>query len=568
MAIINTMGTGVGGTASASIVIKRPPIKRRYYEGERLTLQGMEVWLYQPNKEPLQVQGYISIPEANTELTRSDTSVLIQYQTQDKEYVYASVDINVLYPVALREVISPSVDRGQDKYKLNASEMKYNLEYNDGSLIEVSNDSLTTDPSSVTETNGTIAVDSLVKYSVTHNDTLLKFVGRMYTAPQNVINNINICTFASGTWEEIGKLMKQNDAGELTLTNYWKVGDERKERINDKVYTMVILDLNKTTSGGTKYNAAIGFKDLIDTSAKIAKYVNTYPDIYGTSMSFRDFYEIRNFPADGGNANIFKPCIGVYKEYGSKFSGYVPQPNITEIADQEGILPVHTDDYTNSLIPKNIKDMIIKTKIITKTTKISSKTKVPPLEDLNINLTGYSRSHTELVENTDYNNTYAELYYYSKLVTNEIITIDNTNYFHLYSIENIIGDSAFEYYKTSSNRIKKLNGTPQVWYLSNPVYVKQETDVAYEPFVSYSYSEYGETWRNSDSPNSNHTRVASRGKRAKVYQSSLINRPYEYAHITESGDIIYEFNNGMKLLPERSESERSESGYTSSFFCI
>lgn len=566
MPVINMINTSGGSNSSSSIIIKKPPIKRKYYEGERLNLQGMEVWLYQTGKSPVKIDTFTTTPAANTELTRYDSSILIQYQTSEIEYLHTNLNISILYPVALKEMIPPGVDRGVGKYKLNTSEAKYVMEYNDGSIKEIPNENLTTNPSNTEYTEGTIAADKYLNYTITADG--IKFMNRMYTVPQNVVNNIKICTFASGTWEEIGKLMRQNDAGELTLTNYWKVGDERKERINEKTYTLVVLDLNKTSTGGTKYNAAIGFKDLIEESNKVAKYANNYPDITGVTMSFYNFNQIMSFPADGGDANVLKPCISAHKYYGQSFYGYTPQSNITEIAGAESTLPVHTDGFTDSLIPKNIKDMIIKTRTITKTTKISSKTKVPPLENLNINLTGYSRSHTETVENTQYYNTSAILYYYSKLVTNKIITVDNTNYFHLYSIENIVGDDAFEYYKISSNRIKKLNGVPQPWYLSNPIYVKQETDIAYEPAVGYSYAESGTTWRDSNSSNSNHTRVASRGKSASVAPWPLANHPYEYAHITETGDIIYENKNGIKLLPERNQSERSEVGYTSSFFCI
>lgn len=405
----------------------------------------MEVWLYQPNKEPLQIEGYVSIPEANTELTRSDNSVLIQYQTPDKEYAYASIDINVLYPVALKEVIPPSVDKGQGKYKLNTSEMKYNLEYNDGSLIEVSNDSLTTDPSSVTETNGALANDSLVKYSVTHNATLLKFTGRMFVNPMASANGgSNIVTFASGSWEEIGKLMKQNADGEIILADYWKIGDERRIKINGKIYTMVILDLDKTTSGGTKYNAAIGFKELmdfckqkLDVTVDVKKAIRI--DGYTKSGSYTR-QDINNY-----NYSYFIPD-DYSRYYGREYNKEASTIEINPI--------MKSDNALYNLLPPNIRNIIINCHFSCK----SNYLKMSEYNDQNARAQ-YDITHID-------GKILARLYWYIELF---LFKIDHKeqNYIGITSSEDIVGNRSFSYYSNNLNRIKTLNGVNTKYHLRN-----------------------------------------------------------------------------------------------------
>ena len=554
MPVINMVSTNGGSNSSSSIIIKKPPTKRKYYEGERLNLQGMEVWLYQTGKSPVKIDTFTTIPAANTELTRYDSSILIQYQTSEIEYLHTNLNISILYPVALQEMIPPGVDRGTGKYKLNTSEAKYVMEYNDGSIKEIPNENLTTNPSNTEYTNGTIAADKYLNYTITADG--IKFMNRMYTVPQNVVNNIKICTFASGTWEEIGKLMRQNDAGELTLTNYWKVGDERKERINEKMYTMIILDLNKTSTGGTKYNAAIGFKELMDFD----KY-----DKYDTPLSLSGSYKNIYFNL-GENHSLISDAQPFGGFDLNRLKSYMSTNiNLNNNGLSEVTNSVQTGFISNtklqSKMPKSINDIVIQTTEAMVSSKIECRVKVPTMENLNKNLTVYEK--TDIMYSprpyTGDDRVSMQAYYLSCVANTSKAIKTEKSYYHIYSSENMIGNVAFEYYKISSNRIKTLNDTPTEYYLNNC-----------KLFNDNITSEYVYSYNGLSCPNNRYT-----GGSDYIYNSDSnevqTNTMYvinlERSSISIDGSINNEYASKVPQYGTNS-SKPADQVYTSSFFCI
>lgn len=558
MPVINMVSTSGGSNSSSSIIIKKPPTKRKYYEGERLNLQGMEVWLYQTGKSPVKIDTFTTIPAANTELTRYDSSILIQYQTSEIEYLHTNLNISILYPVALQEMIPPGVDRGVGKYKLNTSEAKYVMEYNDGSIKEIPNENLTTNPSNTEYTEGTIAADKYLNYTITADG--IKFMNRMYTVPQNVVNNIKICTFASGTWEEIGKLMRQNDAGELTLTNYWKVGDERKERINEKMYTLVVLDLNKTSTGGTKYNAAIGFKELLDipemknygvvtsTSNTINPYYLTYSQ-NNNNYTYANF--INNFSLDNPNINSSVALFSY--TYGSSING--GKYNITS-----GTSPIIQDTFTANILSAEIKNIIIKTKNNIKCNKIDAYTLGPTsIQNLSENITTFGINGRTGISPNGYNmDGYSmNLYYLKNNINISHINIENEAYFHVYSSQDIIGDTALEYYKVASNRIKKLNDVPTKYYLCNAIILPKIDNKLYELPYNATYYNPG------PEPNRSYVSHTRRSRNISAAARYIYNNN---AYITEIGDVVNSYAGDLESMIQSTAS--TNKGITSSYFCI
>ena len=554
MPVINMVSTSGGSNSSSSIIIKKPPTKRKYYEGERLNLQGMEVWLYQTGKSPVKIDTFTTIPAANTELTRYDSSILIQYQTSEIEYLHTNLNISILYPVALQEMIPPGVDRGVGKYKLNTSEAKYVMEYNDGSIKEIPNENLTTNPSNTEYTEGTIAADKYLNYTIIADG--IKFMNRMYTVPQNVVNNIKICTFASGTWEEIGKLMRQNDAGELTLTNYWKVGDERKERINEKMYTMVILDLNKTSTGGTKYNAAIGFKELMDFD----KY-----DKYDTPLSLSGSYKDIYFNL-GENHNLISDAQPFGGFDLNRLKNYMSTNiNLNNNGLSEVTNSVQTGFISNAKLQskmlKSINDIAIQTTEAMVVSKIECRVKVPTMENLNKNLTVYAK--TDIMYSprpyTGNDRVSIQAYYLSCVANTSKAIKTEKSYYHIYSSENMIGNVAFEYYKTSSNRIKTLNDTPTEYYLNNC-----------KLFNDNITSEYTYSYNGLSCPNNRYTSGGDyiyNSDSSEVQTNTMYVINLERSSISTDGSINNEYASKVPQYGTNS-SKPADQVYTSSFFCI
>jgi hypothetical protein len=548
------VSTSGGSNSSSSIIIKKPPTKRKYYEGERLNLQGMEVWLYQTGKSPVKIDTFTTIPAANTELTRYDSSILIQYQTSEIEYLHTNLNISILYPVALQEMIPPGVDRGVGKYKLNTSEAKYVMEYNDGSIKEIPNENLTTNPSNTEYTEGTIAADKYLNYTIIADG--IKFMNRMYTVPQNVVNNIKICTFASGTWEEIGKLMRQNDAGELTLTNYWKVGDERKERINEKMYTMVILDLNKTSTGGTKYNAAIGFKELMDFD----KY-----DKYDTPLSLSGSYKDIYFNL-GENHNLISDAQPFGGFDLNRLKNYMSTNiNLNNNGLSEVTNSVQTGFISNAKLQskmlKSINDIAIQTTEAMVVSKIECRVKVPTMENLNKNLTVYAK--TDIMYSprpyTGNDRVSIQAYYLSCVANTSKAIKTEKSYYHIYSSENMIGNVAFEYYKTSSNRIKTLNDTPTEYYLNNC-----------KLFNDNITSEYTYSYNGLSCPNNRYTSGGDyiyNSDSSEVQTNTMYVINLERSSISTDGSINNEYASKVPQYGTNS-SKPADQVYTSSFFCI
>ena len=115
---------GIQNTTSGSgslIAITHKPVKLNYIEGERLSLNGMQITFYSANKAPIVVEDYITIPAKDTILSRSDSQVVIQYRSNDGEYFQTVLPINIKYPVNIEVKNLPNRSyKKADNINLNA----------------------------------------------------------------------------------------------------------------------------------------------------------------------------------------------------------------------------------------------------------------------------------------------------------------------------------------------------------------------------------------------------------------------------------------------------------------
>jgi hypothetical protein len=94
-----------------------------------------------------------------------------------------------------------------------------------------------------------------------------------YTCTQSITVKAAIAYWATSTYSAISTFLSSVDNGDYSISSYWSVGDERTITLSDDdstELTFVVEDLNGSTSGGTKYHAIIGQKEIYDDLTKFA----------------------------------------------------------------------------------------------------------------------------------------------------------------------------------------------------------------------------------------------------------------------------------------------------------
>ena len=147
----------------------------------------------------------------------------------------------------------------------------------DGSIRILSDDEYTTIPVEGETLNSSMK-EVIVNYITTDG------VNIPLSIPITV--NGNIAFFPSSNMKDIKKFLNECEDGYLNIKDYWKVGECRyfkfsdsSENINnlynnnkfDRNMKFVVVDLDNTTSGGTKYNAMI-CTDFVFANYTIAAY--------------------------------------------------------------------------------------------------------------------------------------------------------------------------------------------------------------------------------------------------------------------------------------------------------
>lgn len=384
---------GIQNTTSGSgslIAITRKPVKLNYIEGERLSLNGMQITFYPANKAPIVVEDYITIPAKDTILSRSDSQVVIQYRSNDGEYFQTILPINIKYPVNIEVKNLPN--RSYKKAdNINLKGLKIDLIYNDNSRSLVDNTKITSYPADGTP----LGNNTSLLFTYNDEDVRLDCFYELGGKNSNDIDETKITTFASGTWEQIKVMLAEARLGKFDMKDYWKVGDERESTANKGSLfnndTLVVLDFSSRLSS---YD---GVNHVIIGNKTISK-------IYDINYSNMSTSASRSYTL-GFNIQMY------LRQYAN------------------GI-----EDAINA--DKVLQDVVLKI------------TNVAP-----------SRCFIAMVTTNDCPTTVSTS-------TVEQLSLNGRSTIILKK-DDVIGDNAFEYYKTSSNRIKKRNNNPIEYWLDD-----------------------------------------------------------------------------------------------------
>ena len=387
--VLNGIQNNTSGSGSL-IAITRKPVKLNYIEGERLSLNGMQITFYPANKAPIVVEEYTTIPAKDTILSRSDSQVVIQYRSNDGEYFQTVLPINIKYPVNIEVKNLPN--RSYKKAdNINLKGLKIDLIYNDNSRSLVDNTKITSYPADGTP----LGNNSSLLFTYNDEDVRLDCFYELGGKNSNDIDETKITTFASGTWEQIKVMLAEARLGKFDMKDYWKVGDERESTANKGSLfnndTLVVLDFS------SRLNSYNGVNHVIIGNKTISK-------IYDINYSNMSTSASRSYTL-GFNIQMY------LRQYAN------------------GI-----EDAINA--DKTLQDIVLKI------------TNVAP-----------SRCFIAMVTTNDCPVT-------ASTSTVEQLSLNGRSTIILKK-DDVIGDNAFEYYKTSSNRIKKRNNNPIEYWLDD-----------------------------------------------------------------------------------------------------
>lgn len=387
--VLNGIQNATSGSGSL-IAITHKPVKLNYIEGERLSLNGIQVTFYPANKAPIVVEDYITIPAKDTILSRSDSQVVIQYRSNDGEYFQTVLPINIKYPVNIEVKNLPN--RSYKKAdNINLKGLKIDLIYNDNSRSLVDNTKITSYPADGTP----LGNNTSLLFTYNDEDVRLDCFYELGGKNSNDIDENKITTFASGTWEQIKVMLAEARLGKFDMKDYWKVGDERESTANKGSLfnndTLVVLDFSSRLSS---YD---GVNHVIIGNKTISK-------IYDINYSNMSTSASRSYTL-GFNIQMY------LRQYAN------------------GI-----EDAINA--DKTLQDTVLKI------------TNVAP-----------SRCFIAMVTTNDCPTTVSTS-------TVEQLSLNGRSTIILKK-DDVIGDNAFEYYKTSSNRIKKRNNNPIEYWLDD-----------------------------------------------------------------------------------------------------
>lgn len=390
----------MGGGNSSCITVVNNPNKRTYVEGERLSLNGMQIKYFTSNKVPELIENYITYPSKDSVLSREDNTVIVQYTSLDGDIFKTALSINVKYPVRIEVIYLP-----KSAYKRNdvvdITGIIAEVVYNDDSRERINESQLTTTPA----IGSPVEDNKVIIFSYTHNNIEYKYYYDLNKTSGNTnsVSGVDIVTFASGTWEEIEKMLKAYRSGKLDMEDYWKVGDvrsaDKSEPFNDE---LVVL----------------GFNSRLD------QYAGKNHVLIGNKTISRS-----------------KSNYGIY---GSNTLGMKMFGNATHIWFKSSFSP-YDDDYYSEL-DNQLKTSAVNKLIMTNTTAEDSSI-FSTYAGNYVSMYSVSRDGANIALGTTAN-------YANKKI-------------RVYKYNDIFENNAFEYYKVASNRVKTQNSVPTKYIIDN-----------------------------------------------------------------------------------------------------
>ena len=336
-------GGGIG-KIPIGIEVTTAPSKTTYKAGEKINLSGMVVKANFSDGSSQDVTSQCTFsPSAGTTVYENTTKINVTWIWDKMNITYqTSQSITVTRVLSSIAIATQPTKRNYTTGEtLNLSGMVVKATFNSGNTAVVT--SYTTSPvnGSTLNTTGTITVT--VSYSEN---------GVTKTASTTVTVSIKIVTWATGTDAEIADMVAAADAGQISLKDYWAVGQERTVNLSvmaatgvgethaAQSATLVLMDsactgftLATTTSGGkTKPDFIVGLKN----SLKEAGYMNsTENNVNGWSGCKRRTW----------CNNVFRPAIpsslrGIFKQFKWKQGkGGGEASGLLETTDYFGLAP-------------------------------------------------------------------------------------------------------------------------------------------------------------------------------------------------------------------------------------
>lgn len=335
-----------GGTVKipTGIEVTTAPTKTSYKAGEKINLSGMVVKASFSDGSSQDITSQCTFsPSAGTTVYEDTTKINVTWIWDKANITYqTSQSITVTRVLSSIAIATQPTKRNYTKGEtLNLSGMVVKATFNSGNSAVVT--SYTTSPvnGSTLNTTGTITVT--VSYSEN---------GVTKTASTTVTVSIKIVTWATGTDAEIADMVAAADAGQISLKDYWAVGQERTVNLSAMAATgvgeshvaqsatLVLMDstctgftLATTTSGGkTKPDFIVGLKN----SLKETGYMNS-SDTNANGWSGCKRRTWCN--------NVFRPSIpsslrGIFKQFKWKQGkGGGASSGLLETTDYFGLAP-------------------------------------------------------------------------------------------------------------------------------------------------------------------------------------------------------------------------------------
>jgi hypothetical protein len=269
----NTMTTSFKITVASMTgikVVSKPNITT-YVKNQHVNTDGLVVYAEYDNGASKEITDYTTSPANGTELTDTTTvtEIVVNYTDSSGKTFSDSIPIeyNAVKQIMFNsvsiidEIIYPGTKLDYEDYNIEIVGICY-----DGSSFTLSEDEYTLSPADGTK----LTVDDK---EIIATATLS---GETFTVSYPITVAYDTAKWTSSTYSTIKKFLSSCDAGVYDIKSYWSVGDERSITFSSntvgETVTGVVMDLDGTTSGGTKYHAIIGQKNCLKTTMAMTNY--------------------------------------------------------------------------------------------------------------------------------------------------------------------------------------------------------------------------------------------------------------------------------------------------------
>jgi hypothetical protein len=246
-----------GGSSDSKVVrfitITKPPNKLEYVDNEPLNTSGLIISAIFANGNTEIISDYTTSPANEEALTLGNNTVTVTYTDQDGYELTTSFNIKYITGII---VTSPP-----DQIKYYPDDGNNTLDLT-GMIVSALCDDNSTTP--ITDYTTSLNNGDIITLDTDSNITIRATIdGTEFTTTQEIFIVSAVSYWATSTTEDIARFLKCVDKNIYDIKSYWVVGDERDITMGNSLpnTTYVVMDLDGTTSGGTKYHAVVGEKN-------------------------------------------------------------------------------------------------------------------------------------------------------------------------------------------------------------------------------------------------------------------------------------------------------------------